>query len=159
MFIFVYMKYIAEKYKGIHLGIIIERELKRQQIKKSDFAKELDEYPQVINEITKQRRGIPTLLALKMEQVLGYAETELVLLQTYYDIEQAKAKFPKENHKPNNLRDILFWDTDINSIDWQKQAQVVIKRVFERGNEQEKEKIIKFYGKEKVEKVISKMKD
>lgn len=150
------MKYIAEKYKGIHPGIIIERELKRQQIKKSDFAKELGEYPQVINEITKQRRGIPILLALKMEQILAYAEAELVLLQTYYDIEQAKTKLSKENIKPNNLRDILFWDTNINSIDWQKQANAVIKRVFERGNQQEKEEIIKFYGREKV---ISKMKD
>lgn len=30
------------------------------------------------------------------------------------------------------LRKSLFWDTDINKIDWKKQYKAVIQRVFER---------------------------
>ncbi len=44
----------------------------------------------------------------------------------------------------------MFWDTDIIIIDWSKQYKAVIQRIFERGNEAEKEEIIRFYGQEKI---------
>ena len=53
------------------------------------------------------------------------------------------------------IRKALFWDTDINKIDWDKQYKAVIKRVFERGNEEEKLEIKRFYGNDVVEKVLS----
>lgn len=53
------------------------------------------------------------------------------------------------------LRKSLFWDTDINKIDWKKQYKVVIQRVFERGNEEEKLEIKRFYGDSVIEKVLS----
>jgi hypothetical protein len=40
---------------------------------------------------------------------------------------------------------VLFWDTDITKIDWQKQSAAVILRIFERGNDIEKEEIKRFY--------------
>jgi hypothetical protein len=49
----------------------------------------------------------------------------------------------------------LFWDTDINNIDWQKQYKAVIRRVFERGNEKEKSEITRFYGLQKVNSAVS----
>jgi len=48
------------------------------------------------------------------------------------------------------LRKILFWDTEIKNIDWQKHYAFVIKRVFERGNDDEKRELIRFYGEEKI---------
>jgi plasmid maintenance system antidote protein VapI len=38
-----------EKYKGIHPGIILERELKKRAIKQRPFALSLDEHPQTFN--------------------------------------------------------------------------------------------------------------
>jgi hypothetical protein len=49
----------------------------------------------------------------------------------------------------------LFWDTDINNIDWQKQYKAVIRRVFERGNEKEKSEITRFYGLKKVKSAVN----
>ena len=43
---------------------------------------------------------------------------------------------------------MLFWDTDITKIDWQKQSAAVILRIFERGNDIEKEEIKRFYKSE-----------
>jgi hypothetical protein len=43
---------------------------------------------------------------------------------------------------------VLFWDTDITKIDWQKQSAAVILRIFERGNDIEKEEIKRFYKSE-----------
>ena len=44
----------------------------------------------------------------------------------------------------------MFWDTDITMIDWDKQYKAVIRRIFERGNETEKQELIHFYGEEKI---------
>ena len=46
--------------------------------------------------------------------------------------------------------------TDMKIIDWEKNKLAVIYRVFERGNEQEIQEIIRFYGKEIVLKHLEK---
>jgi hypothetical protein len=44
------------------------------------------------------------------------------------------------------IRRGLFWDTDINKIEWLTHRRAVIERILERGNDQEKEEIKRFYG-------------
>jgi antitoxin HigA-1 len=44
----------------------------------------------------------------------------------------------------------------MDSIDWHGQYRAVIRCVFERGNEREKNEIKRFYGKEKVDEVFNK---
>lgn len=145
------------KYKGIHPGIILERELKKRSLKKRPFALALGEYPQTVNDITKGKRSIPVSLALKIEKELHLEEGTIVLLQSYYDIEKEKSK---TQLLPNLsiLRKSLFWDTDIHQIDWKKQSKAVINRIFERGNDDEKKEIERFYGKRKVETVLNSQK-
>ncbi|WP_225312600.1 DUF6922 domain-containing protein [Pseudotamlana haliotis] len=55
----------------------------------------------------------------------------------------------------SKLRKGHFGDTDISKIDWSRQFKVVIHRVFERGNDTEKNEIRHFYGEKKVEVVLS----
>ena len=142
-----------EKYKGIHPGLLLERELKKRHLKKGPFAISLQEYPQVLNEITKGRRGLTTGLSLKIDKALGFEEGTMLILQAYHEIKKEKAE-DKVSPDLSALRKILFWDTDINGINWQKQYRAVIKRVFERGNDKEKQEIIKFYGEDKVKAII-----
>lgn len=52
------------------------------------------------------------------------------------------------------IRKALFWDADINKINWNKQYKTVIQRVFERGNEEERLEIKRFYGDE-IEKALT----
>jgi hypothetical protein len=47
-----------------------------------------------------------------------------------------------------NLRPTLFWDTDVNSIDLEKQKSAVIQRIFTRGNLEEFYEALEYYGKE-----------
>ena len=63
-----------------------------------------------------------------------------------------------ENRHPDlsNLRPALFWDTDINKIDWHRQRRAIIERVFERGNEEEREEIKRFYGNSTVSEFVEK---
>lgn len=65
-------------------------------------------------------------------------------------------KTPTKDITPNLsiLRKVLFWDTNFDKIDWIKYSKAVIRRVNERGNEEEMQEIIRFYGAEKVEEAI-----
>ncbi|MDG2433266.1 helix-turn-helix domain-containing protein [Flavobacterium sp.] len=139
------MSTFIEKYKGIHPGIIVERLLSKRAISQGPFALSIGEHPQTLNAITKGRRKLNIALALKIEEKLNLEEGSLALLQTYYDIQAEKSKTKQETPNLNILRKVLFWDTDIATIDWQKQSKAVILRIFERGNDSEKEEIKRFY--------------
>ena len=141
--------------KGLHPGLVIERELKKRKLRKNSFALKLQEYPQTLTAITKGRRGITTSLALKIEKELGFNEGFLMILQVYFDIEVEKKK--QIQNKPNLklIRPVLFWDTKFENIDWIKQKKAVIKRVFERGNEDEINEIKRFYGEATVNEILA----
>ena len=148
---FVYIWYMDDlfRYKGIHPGIVLKRELKKRFIKQRPFAMAIQEHPQTLNAITKGKRNLNTSLALKIERELGLEEGTLAILQTYYEIRREKMKMQLQSPNISLFRKSLFWDTDIDHIDWHKQSKAVIKRVFERGNETEKKEIIRFYGRPK----------
>lgn len=102
----------------------------------------------------KEKKRLNTTLALKIEAALGLEEGSLTFLQSYYEIAKEKKKtLPTPNI--SNLRKSLFWDTDISKIDWDKQCRAVIQRVYERGNETEKQELINFYGQEKINVALS----
>jgi len=141
--------------KGIHPGIILERELKKRKLPKRRLAILIGEFPQLLGDITKGKRRINPSLSIRLGNTLGVDESFFSLLQTYFDIEQEKKKQASQN-KPDlsKLRPVLFWDTDINSINWEKNKTSIVKRIFERGNQRELEEIIRYYGKKEIEKVL-----
>ncbi len=141
--------------KGIHPGFVLERELEKRQIRKGNFALQIQEYPQTLSTITKGKRDMNIGLALKIEHVLGIEEGFFMILQVYYDIEQEKKKQNSSHPNLSIIRSILFWDTKTEKIDWQKQKKAIIKRIFERGNEMEKKEITSFYGNETISKVLN----
>ncbi len=149
------MNVYIEKYKGIHPGIILERELKKRNLQKRSFALSIGEHPQTLYTITKGKRKLNTALALKIEENLSLEEGTLVLLQTYFDIKEEKFKKMFSTPNLSLIRKSLFWDTDITKIDWDKHYKAVIRRIFERGNEIEKQELVNFYGTEKIHIALS----
>jgi len=78
----------------------------------------------------------------------------MLLLQAYYEIKREQQKGNSvESPNLSIIKKTLFWDTDINNIDWKSQYKAVIQRVFERGNDDEKGEILRFYGKDKIKEV------
>jgi len=141
--------------KGIHPGLILERELKKRNLHKGPFAISLKEYPQTLVSITKGKRRMNNNLAMKIEEALGIEEGFFMTLQVFYDIKVLKDKQHKLQPDYAKLRRVLFWDTKMENIDWEKQKNEVIKRVFERGNEIEKGEMIRFYGQENVNNILN----
>lgn len=143
--------------KGIHPGLILERELKKRKLPKGAFALSINEFPQTIATITKGKRRMNPALSLKIERALGLEEGYFMVLQAYNDIAQEKKSLSESYHPElSKFRSVVFWDTDMNGIDWEDNKLAVINRVFERGNEQEIQEIIRFYGKETVLKCLEK---
>lgn len=138
------MKYNIEDIKGVHPGKIVDRELRKRKLARGKFALMLNEYPQTFGAILLGKRKMNAALSLKIEEQLAMEEGFLMTLQVFYDIEQIK----RESALHPNLsvfRKALFWDTDIQKIDWIKQRKAVIQRVKERGDEIEKREIMRFY--------------
>ncbi|WP_291287928.1 plasmid maintenance system antidote protein [Flavobacterium sp.] len=153
------MKTSFDIIKGIHPGFVLERELQKRSLGKGQFAIAVGEFPQTLTAITKGKRRMNTSLSMKIEKMLAIEEGYFMILQVYYDIEQEKKKTRQDskNDKPDVslLRKILFWDTDINKIDWEKQKKAVVKRIFERGNEDEKNEIRRFYGSDTINAILN----
>jgi plasmid maintenance system antidote protein VapI len=148
------MKMPLEILKGIHPGFFLERELKKRGIAKSRFALQVGEYPQTFVAITKGKRKMNTPLALRIEQALNLEEGFLMTLQVFHEIAQEKKRGQKTPDL-SKLGKSLFWDTNINTIDWQKYKRAVIERVFERGDDEEKKEITRFYGEDIIRSVLN----
>lgn len=141
------MRYTIESIKGMHPGALIKHELSRKKISQRKFAASIDEHWQILNAVINEKRGISLTTALKVEKELGYDEGFLMILQVYYDIEQQKQKQVRRALRGiPDIRRIIFWDTDFDSIDWAASKESIISRVLERGTEAEIEEIARYYG-------------
>jgi hypothetical protein len=58
------------------------------------------------------------------------------------------------NGQKPNLPKTLFWDWKYDKIDWEKSYVSVIARVIERGDKEELEEMVRFYGKDRVTHVL-----
>lgn len=150
------MKQEIDIVKGIHPGLYLDHKIREKHMKKGQLALSVNEYPQTLTTITKGNRDMNTSLALKLEKVLDLEEGTLMILQVYYDIKQEKKKLELEKPDLSKIRSVIFWDTNLHAIEWNRQYESVIRRVFERGNEIEKKEITRFYGKEKINHVLNK---
>ena len=141
--------------KGLHPGFFLEQELKKKKLSKRQFALSLSEHPQTIGAITKGNRDMNTGLSLRIETTLGLEEGFLMALQIFYDIKKEKEK---QKLKPDLsiFSQSLFWDTKIENIDWNLHKKFIVSRVLEYGNEKEKREILRFYGKDVIEKLVAK---
>jgi len=150
------MKTALDIAKGIHPGLILERELHKRRRSKGQFALSIQEYPQTISAIINGKRSMNTTLAMRIEEALNIEEGFFMTLQVFYDIKEAKKKLSKKDRPLlSKFRPALFWDTSLEQIDWNKQKKAIIKRVFERGNFTEKKEILKYYGHDTIKKVLT----
>lgn len=147
------------KIKGIHPGALLRWALDNQNLKASDLAAAIGEHKQTISAILHKRRSINPNLSIKLSKTFKTEKDYFMLLQASYDVKIIAASEPKETPNLNNIRPVIFWDTDFAKIDWHKNKRAIIKRVLERGNTTEIHEIISFYGKKAMAKEIKSIKE
>jgi len=140
-----------ELLKGIHPGLYLARELRQRELRGGTLASRIGTYRQNLNAILQGRRNINLPLSLKIERELELPEGFLMTLQLHYDIARLKQKQTTNQHPDlEKFRPVLFWDVDRNRIDWQQNKAFVIQRTFERGEKEEIEEIVRFYGRDEI---------
>jgi addiction module HigA family antidote len=148
-----------EKYQGIHPGAILDRQLKKRNLKQNAFARNIHVPAQTINAIIKGSRKMTPEVAVKIDEGLGFEESTMAVLQALYETRLVKDKRHKTDHPDfSKIRRILFWDTDFAKINWQQQRRAVVRRVWERGNEEEKQEIKRYYGADIVDGIVDQTK-
>lgn len=77
-------------------------------------------------------------------------------------LQQNHDRYLKDNERsikdtPNltKIRKSTFWDVNIQMLDWRKGYKFVISRIYEYGNDTEKEEIKEYYGQNIVDVVLS----
>jgi addiction module HigA family antidote len=131
--------------KGIHPGAVLKRELKKLSLKSIELAKSINEYPQTINAITKERRGINPKLSIKLGEYFSVEKDYFMLLQASYEVENSNRDL-KPNPLIGKIRKSIFWDTDFNKIDIIKHKRFIIQRILERGSKIEIQELIRLYN-------------
>lgn len=140
-----------ERVKGIHPGAILKRELKKRGIKSIELAKAINEHPQTINAISKERRGMNAKLSFKLGDYFNISQEYFMFLQAAYEVNSIRLS-EEEGKNPllGKFRKSIFWDTNIAHIDYKKNKRSVIQRVLERGNSKEIKHLIKIYSLEEI---------
>jgi len=155
------MKYTLPEYhrvKGIHPGAILKRELKRRSLKAIVLANSIDEYPQTINAITKEKRGVNPKLSIKLGNYFNVDQEYFMLLQASFEVQKAVRK-SSLNPLIGKIRKSIFWDTSFDKIDLIKHKRSIIQRILERGNKNEINELIKFYGNSSIKVELEKIKN
>lgn len=146
------------KYKQIvkksHPGKVLEYELNKKKIPPGNFAIHINEFPSTIYDIIDGRKKITKKMGRTFEKELGLEIGTFFLLQEYHELLQWEKI--REGDEPNYLkfRTSLFADVGVERIEWTYYAKPVIHRVFTKGNEIEKEEIVKYYGSELVKQIL-----
>jgi transcriptional regulator with XRE-family HTH domain len=133
----------------------------KEGISQSQLAERSGIVRQRICDYLANRRRITVEASLKLEKALRIdIEGFFYRIQANHDIytylkEQAINNHPNLKH----YRKAVFWDTDIDTLDWDKNRQWIIRRVFEYGGEEEILETICFYGKDVVKEILSDIAD
>lgn len=53
-----------------------------------------------------------------------------------------------------HLSPLAFWDTDMNTLDYEAQADYIIRKVFDYGSWEDVLEVTAYYGKEKVKEAL-----
>lgn len=150
-----YEKYLSMQ--SVPAGKILEVILQKKNISQKELADRLNEYPQRIYDLIKGNRKFTVKSSLAIEKVLGIdIEGFFLKIQTNHEIYVYVTATELKTHPDlSKLNKALFWDTRIEKINWIRNKAWVIKRTFEYGNEEEIQEIIRFYGKDTVQSILS----
>jgi len=146
---------------NIPYGAVLNRIMTKEGISQSQLAERSGIVRQRICDYLANRRRITVEASLSLEKALRIGiKGFFYRIQANHDIYTC-LKEQAMNNRPNleHYRKAVFWDTDIEMLDWDKNRLWIIRRVFEYGGEEEILETIRFYGKETVKEILSNIAD
>lgn len=146
---------------SIPSGAVLHRIMTKENVSQSQLAERSGILRQRICDYLANRRRITVEASLSLEKALRInIEGFFYRIQANHDIYTCIKKQAEAYHPDLSCyRKALFWDTSMEHLDWDKNNAWIIRRVFEYGSESEIKETIRFYGREKVQKVLSEITD
>ena len=143
-------------YHHIPCGAVLDRIRAKEHLTQRELASRSEIPYQRINDFIANRRRISPENSLRLEKALGVDhQCFFYQIQTNYEIFLASSLLSELSQPDKSkYRKALFWDTDFETLDWQRNSDWIIQRVFEYGNKNEIEETIRFYGKNKIANVL-----
>ena len=142
---------------NIPCGAVLQRIMTKEGISQSQLAERSGIVRQRICDYLANRRRVTVEASLNLEKALSISICGFFYrIQANHDIYTCMQEQSKSYH-PNlaAYRKALFWDTDMERLNWDKNKQWIIRRAFEYGNEEEIHETIRFYGKECVCEILA----
>jgi plasmid maintenance system antidote protein VapI len=134
-----------DAYKGIPPGKIITSCLNDRNISQRQLSEMIGEHYQTLNAVIKGKRMMTIALSLKLDKALHFEPGFFAIIQTYHLLRQETAG-SKTNRTLPKIRRIVFWDIDMDTLDWNRNKDFIVKRVNERGNAEEIKAVNEYYG-------------
>ncbi|MBD5309260.1 MAG: helix-turn-helix transcriptional regulator [Bacteroides sp.] len=133
-------------YKGIPLGLIIKKDLKRNSISQKVLADKVGISYSSMNRALNGKRVLSDEEASCIDAIMGYEESFTKQMQSYFLEKDNKKNISNETIIPPYIRACVFWDIDLGKLDWIKHRQFIINRVSQYGNYEERENVENFYS-------------
>lgn len=148
-------------YHHIPCGAVLDRIRAKEHLTQRELASRSAIPYQRINDFIANRRRISTENSLRLEKALGIVrQCFFFQIQTNHEIYIATSHLSEQSvPDKSKYRKALFWDTDFETLDWQRNAEWIIQRVFEYGNESEIKETIQYYGEKKIVDVLLSIQD
>lgn len=137
-------------------GKVLEHILRKAKMSRKQLSAKADIYPQRISDLINGKRDFTVQQSIAIEKALGIGiEGYFYKIQANYAIYAYLTEAEVSIHPDlSKFSKTLFWDTKIEKINWIKNKEWVIQRIFEYGNHTEIEEAIHFYGKEAIQAVL-----
>lgn len=135
-----------ETYKTIPIGKIIRRDLQKRGISQIHMSRQIGISYSHLNAIINGHRNIGSQLSQKIESMFDYEPHFLQRIQTYQKEQQSIINSIILTGEHPSIRNCVFWDIDMSTLDWKKNRSFIIKRVSRYGNTAERAAVNRFYS-------------
>ena len=127
----------------------IDKITEERKINRKELAKLAGTSASYVTQLYQGKKIINLQMLTRIKKALNI-DFKIEIVQHDEKIKKDYRKLSSKHPDFTKLRRVVFWDTKMENINWEKQKNAVIKRVFERGNEIEKKEIMRFYGRKNV---------
>lgn len=136
-----------DRYKNIPFSLIIKKDLRKRNMSQKHLANLIGMSYSSLNKVLNGHAYFNVIQAASIDRFFGYEDSFIFRLQI---IDKAKSL---ENHKHitsfclnvPSIRPCVFWDTDVQSLDWIRHRIFIEQRILSHGNPEEKLAMKNFY--------------
>ena len=148
------------KYESLPAGAVLRRILRKEKVSQKALSDESGIITQRINDLVNgKRRFTPESSSLIAKSLSLSDPGYFYRLQCNHDIYLFVEAQGHQSIDLTIFRKSLFWDADVETLDWDKHKRWIIQRVFEYGNDEEINVVIAHYGSQTVKEVLNTIHD